>query len=248
MLACELVDDAIEKGCPAHTFVFDRWYLCKTLTDHIESHGRNWIGAVKSNRIIHYKGKQMSIGNFARSLEEGNLKHVQLKDKEYWALSRVVLVNNLGKVTIVVAWDNKELKGDPLLLATNSLEWETKRIIKIYGKRWPIETFYRDGKQHLGLEDCQLRSAKGIERHLYLVFLAYSLLILDIKRTALGRCISSLKTIGDGCRKACCDLIRSLIIWVYNHLRVYRPETNNDLAKSEIDDIVRTLCGKIAKV
>jgi hypothetical protein len=48
----------------------------------------------------------MSIGNFARSLEEGNLKHVQLKDKEYWALSRVVLVNNLGKVTIVVAWDN----------------------------------------------------------------------------------------------------------------------------------------------
>jgi len=31
-------------------------------------------------------------------------------------------------------------------------------------------------------------------------------------------------------------------------LRVYRPETNNDLAKSEIDDIVRTLCGKIAKV
>jgi hypothetical protein len=106
VLACELVDDAIEKGCPAHTFVFDRWYLCKTLTDHIKSHGRNWIGAVKSNRVIHYKGKQMSIGNFARSLEEGNLKHVQLKDKEYWALSRVVLVNNLGKVTIVVAWDN----------------------------------------------------------------------------------------------------------------------------------------------
>jgi hypothetical protein len=33
VLACELVDDAIEKGCPAHTFVFDRWYLCKTLTD-----------------------------------------------------------------------------------------------------------------------------------------------------------------------------------------------------------------------
>ncbi|MEP7338983.1 MAG: transposase, partial [Acidobacteriota bacterium] len=41
------------------------------------------------------------------------------------------------------------------------------------------ETLHRDGKQHLGLGDCQMRSGEGQTRHIYLVLLAHSLLIVS---------------------------------------------------------------------
>lgn len=37
--------------------------------------------------------------------------------------------------------------------------------------RW-TERFHRDGKQHLGMGDCQLRKGQGQTRHLYMILLA----------------------------------------------------------------------------
>jgi hypothetical protein len=51
-------------------------------------------------------------------------------------------------------------------------------VLGLYARRWEVEEFYRDAKQHLGLGDCQMRSAEGTRRHWYLVLLMYSLLRL----------------------------------------------------------------------
>src|SRR4051812_17404692 len=60
--------------------------------------------------------------------------------------------------------------------------WEVQRILKTYRKRWTgTETFHRDGKQHLGMGDCQLRSGESQTRHMYLVFLAYSALMGQLR-------------------------------------------------------------------
>ena len=60
---------------------------------------------------------------------------------------------------------------------TNRITWEVSRIVRVYRHRWTgTETFHRDGKQQLGLGDCQLRDVQGQTRHMYLVMLAYSLL------------------------------------------------------------------------
>jgi len=40
-LACKLVDDAIERGILSRVFLFDSWYLCKQLTEHIVSSREN---------------------------------------------------------------------------------------------------------------------------------------------------------------------------------------------------------------
>ena len=39
----------------------------------------------------------------------------------------------------------------------------TVHIIATYLRRWPIETFYQDGKAHLRLDESLMRNAKGIE-------------------------------------------------------------------------------------
>ena len=59
---------------------------------------------------------------------------------------------------------SQERQGSKFLL-TNRLHWEISCILNVYRKRWTgIETFHRDGKHHLGMGDCQLRSGEGQTR------------------------------------------------------------------------------------
>nr|MBA3752395.1 transposase [Candidatus Dependentiae bacterium] len=54
--------------------------------------------------------------------------------------------------------------------------------VNTYNKRWAIEKFFRTGKQHLGLADCQSRKKTLQEKHIYNVFLAYMILQFERKK------------------------------------------------------------------
>jgi len=81
-------------------------------------------------------------------------------------------------VRAVVSWDNADLRGHPTLHATSQMGWQAEDVLGHYARRWKVEEFYRDAKQHLGLGRCQMRSPEGTRRHWYLVLLMYSLLRL----------------------------------------------------------------------
>ncbi len=103
---------------------------------------------------------------------------------------------------------------------TNRTDWNVTRIIKSYTLRWSIETFFRDSKQSLGFEDYQLRSIDAVERHLCLVNLAYSLLELQrIESRLLTKVANQLTTIGDQARSVGNDILRSLVLWVYEQTK-----------------------------
>jgi hypothetical protein len=58
---------------------------------------------------------------------------------------------------------------------------EVIRMVLVYRHRWTgTETFHRDGKQELGLGDCQVHNGEGQTRHVYLVSAAYSLLMRSL--------------------------------------------------------------------
>jgi SRSO17 transposase len=52
------------------------------------------------------------------------------------------------------------------------------RLVLLAHARWVIEQFYEDAKQECGLDHFQGRSWEGLHRHLALVMLAYSFLML----------------------------------------------------------------------
>ena len=69
------------------------------------------------------------------------------------------------------------------ILVTNRTTWEVCRVLQTYRHRWTgTETYHRDGKQQLGMGDCQLRDGQGQTRHMYLVMLAYSLLMRQLRQ------------------------------------------------------------------
>ena len=86
--------------------------------------------------------------------------------------------------------------------------------------RWGIDAFYRDAKQHLGLEDYQLRKIKGIKRHWYLVFLAHTFLMRNALNSKLiKRFKANISTIGQFSRMVADEITTSLILWLYRHFQ-----------------------------
>src|SRR4029077_20579439 len=87
---------------------------------------------------------------------------VTVRDKTSWTFTLAVRLPGLGKVRLVVSCKSAELTGTYVVLVTHRIEWGTQRIIALYLQRWPIETFYQDGKTHLGLDEYRMWNAEAI--------------------------------------------------------------------------------------
>ncbi len=69
------------------------------------------------------------------------------------------------------------------MLVYNRTHWDVSRVLRAYRRRWRgAECFHRDGKQHLGMGDCQLRKGFVQTRHMYFVFLAHCLLMRQLRQ------------------------------------------------------------------
>src|SRR5438045_8963495 len=77
-----------------------------------------------------------------------------------------------------------------------------------------IERLHRDGKQHVGLGDCQLRDPQGQDRHMDLVMRAYSLLMGQLRQgRAKEWALHRLMTIGQACRAMAKETLRTTLSW-----------------------------------
>lgn len=215
-LACELIGEAVkELKVKASVVLFDSWYLCPKLTEYVEGLGLDWISQAKSNRMVWVARKRMSLAEYTASLPAQAFAEAEIYGKRYWYFTRCLWMSKLGKVRVVITYDNAALEGDPKFLVTNRLDWEKHRILRTYTWRWEIEAFYREVKQHLGLEDYQLRSLRGILRHWCLVLVAYSFLKLSGWRSKLvGFVTHQLGTIGARCRLVVGQVLQGFIFWV----------------------------------
>jgi len=115
---------------------------------------------------------------------------------------------------VLIIWENKRDKKPKKVLVTNRTTWEVNRIMGVYRERWSgTETFHRDGKQELGMGSCQLRDG-GQTRHMYLVMLAYSLLVGQLKQArAKNWTLCKLTTIGEASRAMLRETLGKTIAW-----------------------------------
>ena len=82
-------------------------------------------------------------------------------------------------------------KRDWLAIFSTRIDLEPKEIVRIYGKRWDIEVFFKIMKHHLNLEkEAQLRDYDGIIGHTTIAMARYIFLAVE------QRCHDDPKTIG----------------------------------------------------
>ena len=86
------------------------------------------------------EGKQADRQQGARNAATARHSNfLALRDKTYWTFTLAVRLPGLGKVRLVVSFDNVELTGTYAVLVTNRVDWDAQRIIALYLQRWPIE-------------------------------------------------------------------------------------------------------------
>lgn len=215
VLCCELIDWVVGQQIPG-TFAFDSYFTNAPSCNHIAGHGRAYVGDLKFNRKVWFHGTELRADEMAAQIAVGDRKKVTVGERTQWYFTKKIwLPEYTHAVRVVILWDHGNGKEPVKILITNQTHWEVTRVVRGYGQRWTgTETLHRDGKQHLGLGDCQLRSGEGQTRHLYLVLLVHSLLVAQLRQgRARAWATETLTTIGEACRAVLRETLGKTISW-----------------------------------
>jgi SRSO17 transposase len=233
-LGIALLEAAIQHKVPFNVLLFDSWYLAEELVSMARYRQKDWISLLKKNRNVEtqsfvlkdaagkplqMEGPHIAVEDLVPLIPPTAYREVTVGDKTYWTFTLAVRLPGLGKVRLVISFKNAELTGTYAVLVTNRVDWSAQRIITLYLQRWPIETFYQDGKGHLGLDTYRMRNAEAIGKHWCLVFVAYSLLHLDCLPPSPIKGSLPLKTIGEACRQQAQALMQALILYAHEQLQ-----------------------------
>jgi SRSO17 transposase len=234
-----LLEKAIEKKLDFSTVLMDSWYLSPELLSVITAANKNWVSLLKHNRKletnsfqlkdatgknIHISTPQIKVEELVPLIPVNAYHKITIAKQDYWCFTFTVWISGIGKVRLVISFDDPDLKGTYAVLITNQTSWSAKEVLEKYLCRWPIETFYRDSKQLLGLDEYRMRTHTANKAHWCLVFVAYSFLHLaclppSLKKEDKGEAPKKpIKTIGTVCRQQGQGLIESLIIFAHNLL------------------------------
>src|SRR5919201_549007 len=236
-LCIELIDDAVQRAIPGD-FTFDSYFTSAKVLNHIQDTQRAYVGDLKLNRKVVYMGREQKLQDIARQIPWEAKKPVRMGSTRYWYFSKQMRIPDVTHpVRIVLFWRERDTQEASKALVSNRLGWEVTRIVLVYRHRWTgTETFHRDGKQQLGLGDCQVRSGEGQTRHVYLVSTAYSLLMRSLGQSRVQDWARrTLTTIGEACRAVKAETLERVVDWIVEKLTVEHwsiPEIKAVLAQS----------------
>jgi hypothetical protein len=234
-LGIDLLEAAIRHNVPFSVRVFDSWDLAEELVSMARYRRKDWLSLLKKTRNletnsfvlkettgnpIRLEGPHIAVEDLVPLLPPTAYRPVTVRDKTSWTFTLAVRMPGLGKVRLVVSFASGELTGTSAVLVTNRVDWNAPRIIALYLQRWPIETFYQDGKTHLGLDEYRMRNAEAMQKHWCLVFVAYAFLQLDCLPPSPTQGSLPSKTIGEACRQQAQALRQAVILYAHEHLQL----------------------------
>ena len=96
---------------------------------------------------------------------------------------------------------------------TSKIDAPIKHVTRTYSMRWRIETFFRDSKQDLDFEDCEVKRSAGASRHWHLLMVVYSALRLGVADSALGTVLSQTTLMCNDFKDALKEAVQNLLSW-----------------------------------
>jgi SRSO17 transposase len=210
-IALDLLRRSLLQVCP-EVVVFDAWYMSKELVDFLSSRGLIWVSSAKSNRLIQVDDTWISVSKYAKDLSKQSFKHINKLVREQrfkYLFETTRVMKNIGLVKLVILRERRNSKTCTFLVS-NDTDLDGLKVLEYYKKRWSIEVFHRDCKQHLGMGEYQVRRLDAVVIHLHLVFLAYTLLKNAWCNPFFNCILKGVKAIGSRCQQ--------LKRWVFHQL------------------------------
>jgi hypothetical protein len=201
-IACVMIERS-QRFKKLPLYVVDAWYSNIQVLSQIKKAGSHYITEIKSNRLVNLSRRCRYAREHCDHIQKKDFNITKVKEAKYRFFQTSAFISGLGNVNLVFSQkydEDEKLWGEVYYLITDVLSLSGERVIELFLVRGEIESFHREAKDKLGMEDYQLRTSRGIERYLFLIVLVYSLLLM-LNKQLMRNSLESL-TIG----QLCCHL------------------------------------------
>ena len=229
----ELLKQAKNAAIPAKYVLFDSWFSSPSSIHAVKETGYDVIAMVKKTpkMFFRYNGTDMSL----ISIYSKNRKR---PGRSRYLLSVMVDVIKDGKVipAKVVYVRNRNKRKEYLCIISTDTGLDENEIIRIYGKRWDIEVFFKVCKSYLHMgKECRALSYDAMTAHTAVVFTRYMMLSVE------SRELNDERSLGELFLYFCDEM--SDITWIQAFqllLQMFREllVNNLDIADDKIDALV----------
>lgn len=162
---------------PADYVLFDSWFTSPKTVHAVKELGYHVIGMVK-------KSPKMT---FSYCGEKHSLSEIYRMNKKRRGCSKYLLSVEVGVekdgVTIparIVYVRNRTNRKEYLCILSTDTTLDEDEVIRIYGKRWQIECFFKVCKSYLRLsKECRSLSYDAMTAHVAVVFTRYMMLSVE---------------------------------------------------------------------
>ena len=168
--AIQMIREALDAGIQADYLLADTWFITEPFLHALQGIGLHAIGMVKQLKQTYwYHGRRYTLRELACFAFDTNAS------KLYWSI--VVRTGNDRIPVRIVFVRNRNKRSELLFLLTTDLTLSVSEVIRIYGNRWSIETFFKACKSLFRLEgEFQTRNYGAGIAHTALVFTRYIVL------------------------------------------------------------------------
>ena len=184
----ELLRNAHSAGHSADYVLFDTWFSSPAQLIAVKNLGLDSIAMIKkSSRIYYeYEGEQLSIKKIF-----GICKKRRGRSK--YLLSVNVMVGKEKIPAKIVCVRNKKNKKNWIAFICTNPELSEEEIIRIYGKRWQIEVFFKTCKSYLNLiSECHSLTYDALTAHVAIVFTRYLMIAMEQRRNEDDRTLGEI--------------------------------------------------------
>ena len=191
-----MVKRALAYGIQADYILMDSWFCFPAMLAKLGKHLPVISMAKNTPKVLYrYRNQWITLGSLYSRLKKRAGKAKILA-------SAIVETKHDQKIKIVFV--RHKHKRAWLALVSTKIDLPDEEIVRIYGKRWDIEVFFKMLKQHLNLEkEAQLRDYDGIIGHTTITMVRYIFLAFE------QRCHDDPRTIG-GLFFACSEEIKDI--------------------------------------
>ena len=175
----QMLKQARESGIQASYVLFDSWFSSPKAMMAITEENLDVIAMLKKTSKVHYRynGEMLPVTEIYK-------RNKKRRGRSKYLLSVTIEMNDRKQCKSVPARlvfvRNKRKKKEYLVLISTNVSLPEEEIIRIYGKRWNIEVFFKVCKSYLKLTgECRSLSYDAMTAYVAIVFARYMMLSVE---------------------------------------------------------------------